>query len=189
MKKLILAVAFLSSLMSLNAQVDLKINPLGALFVSPDLSAEFAITENIGLDASIGYIGQGLKVAGTKYKRSGMTYGAIGKYYFNPENPTTKFYGGLYFNGGNIDWTSNTDSTSNILNQKKLGIGLALGYKWVSSQNVVFEITGGLGRKATNRFTIEQGSADLRSFPFLKLDGLLRINVGYRFGGGSSSRR
>jgi hypothetical protein len=46
--------AFICTFANLKAQTEIKINPIGALFSSPDVSAEFALAENIGIEPSVG---------------------------------------------------------------------------------------------------------------------------------------
>jgi hypothetical protein len=191
MKKLILAIAFMSSFAAVQAQTELKINPLGLLFLSPDLSAEFAVSEDIGIEPTVGISFLKLKVEEESLKSTGLSYGVQGKYYFNPDKGIDKFYAGIYLRGGNSTFTSSTAGDNDKLTQNKLGIGLALGYKWVSKKNIVFELGGGLGRKLFNKFNVESGSTNLSNVPILNFDGFFRFSVGYRFGGdgGGSSRR
>ncbi len=190
MKKLILAIALMSSFVAAQAQTELKINPLGLLFLSPDLSAEFAVSEDIGIEPTVGVSFLKLKVDQESLKSTGLSYGVQGKYYFNPDKGIDKFYAGIYLRGGNSTFTSSTAGDNDKLTQNKLGLGLALGYKWVSQKNVVFELGGGLGRKLFNKFEVESGTTNLADVPILNFDGFFRFSVGYRFGGdGGSSRR
>ena len=46
----LVAIAFLFIVSKLSAQTELKVNPLGLLFGSPDISAEFRLNDNMGLE-------------------------------------------------------------------------------------------------------------------------------------------
>lgn len=191
MKKLIYVAAILCACANLQAQTELKINPLGALFLNPDFSAEFGVAENIGIEPSVGLSWISLTVDGDKFKSSGATFGAQGKYYFNPEKGIDKFYAGIYLRGAESKFTSTSSSsgtsTSEVFSRSRLGAGFSLGYKWVSRQNVVFELGAGIGRKIYNKFSDASNDVNTADIPILNLDGFFRFNVGYRFGGGAST--
>lgn len=183
MKKLLTLVVTILSLSSVFAQTEIKINPVGAIFGSPDVSVEFAVNEDVGIEPFIGVNFTKLTVDNTTYKSSGFGYGAIGKYYFSPEKGIDKFYAGLYLRGGSSKFTSS--SSNDNFSSTRLGLGLSLGYKWVSRKNVVFEIGGGLGRKLVGKYSNASGNVNTADIPLLNIDGYLKFSVGYRFGGGA----
>lgn len=185
MKKLLTLIVTVLTLTTAWSQTELKINPIGALFSSPDVSAEFGVADNIGIEPYIGASWYNLTVDNTKYKSKGFGYGVNGKYYFSPEKGIDKFYAGLYLRGGSSNFKS--DSSSANFTRNRLSLGLSLGYKWVSRNNVVFEIGAGVGRKLYSKYSNESGTVDISKIPLLNLDGYFKFAVGYRFGGGSSA--
>jgi hypothetical protein len=187
MKKLFFVIALICSFINLNAQTELKINPLGLLFLSPDVAAEFAVSENVGIEPTIGVSWFQLTVDGEKFKSTGLSYGAQGKYYFGPEKGIDKFFAGIYTRGGQSKFSNTTaGATSETFSRNRLGAGVTLGYKWVSSHNVVFELGAGIGRKIFNKVSNADKGVNVSNIPVLNLDGFFRFNVGYRFGGGNS---
>lgn len=190
MKKHIFVVALVTLFLNLQAQTEVKINTLGTIIINPSVSAEFAATENIGIEPYLGLTRFGLTIDNKKYKTRGPNYGVLGKYYISPEGGIDKFYVGLAFRGGNSKYTFTTDSTSakEAFTRQKLGVDVCLGYKWVSENNVVFEISAGLGRKISNKFTVVDRTVNVNNIPFLNFDGFIKFNVGYRFGGGGSRK-
>jgi hypothetical protein len=182
MKRLILAFALALSIVSLKAQTELKINPIGVLFASPDLSAEFGVSQNFGIEPYVGLSWFNLTVDDTKYSSNGVGYGVHGKYYFGSESNLSKFYGGMYLRGGHSKFKTSDNSES--FTRDRLGLGFELGYKWVTQKNIVFEVAGGAGRKLFSKYSNTTGSVNTTSIPLLNFDGFFRFCIGYRFGGG-----
>ena len=190
MKKFIVLSLFYAFTFKIQAQTELKINPIGLLFSSPDLSAEFAVAENIGVEPFLGVTFLKLTVDGDGYKSNGLNYGVNGKYYFNPEKGIDKFYAGIYMRGGKSKYTGQGSNSGDSFSHNYFGVGLSLGYKWVSRQNIVFDLGAGVGRKFLNKYTDASSSnVDLSGITLLNLDGFFRFGVGYRFGGGSGGSR
>ncbi len=187
MKKLLALCVAVLTLSTVWSQTELKINPIGALFSSPDVSAEFGIKNNIGIEPYIGFGWPKLTVDGTTYKGKGMGYGLNGKYYFTPEQGLDKFYGGIYLRGGSTTFSADSIGKTNSFNRNRLGVGLSLGYKWVSRNNVIFEIGGGIGRKIYSKYTFESNTVNVAKIPLLNIDGFFKFAVGYRFGGTASA--
>ena len=185
MKKLLTLIAAVFTLSTAWSQTELKINPIGALFSNPDLSAEFGVADNIGIEPYIGASWYKIAVDNNDYKSKGFGYGVNGKYYFSPEKGIDKFYAGLYLRGGSSNFKS--DSSNANFTRNRLSLGLSLGYKWVSRNNVVFEIGAGVGRKLFSKYSNESGTVDISKIPLLNLDGYFKFAVGYRFGGRSES--
>jgi hypothetical protein len=187
MKKNLLFMLFLALTLTCQAQTEVKINPLGLLFSSPDLSAEFAVSENLGIEPSIGISFLNLTVDNSGFTSNGLSYGVNGKYYFNPEKGIDKFYSGIYVRGGSSKYTGKGTNSNSSFSRSFAALGLSFGYKWVSKQNIVFDLGLGIGRKLSDKFTNESSaSVNTKSIPILNIDGFLRFGVGYRFGGGSS---
>lgn len=190
MKKFIVLILVCAFTFKIQAQTELKINPLGLLFSSPDLSAEFGVAENIGIEPFIGVSFLKLTVDGDGYKSNGLGYGVNGKYYFSPDKGIDKFYSGIYMRGGNSKYTGQGNNSGDSFSRNYFGVGLSLGYKWVSRQNIVFDLGGGIGRKFLNKYTnASSSSVNVSDIPLLNLDGFFRFGVGYRFGGGDGGSR
>jgi hypothetical protein len=193
MKKLIYAAALLCTLTNLHAQTELKINPLGALFLSPDVSAEFGISESFGLEPTLGISFFRLTVDGNQFKSTGFSYGAQGKYYFSPSKGIDGFYGGVYLRGGQSSFKTSTSGSGTVtsstesFSRNRLGAGFTLGYKWVTAKNVVIELGTGFGRKIFNKYSNIDKGVDAAKLPILNFDGFFKFSVGYRFGGESIS--
>ena len=187
MKKLLTLIVAVLAFSTAWSQTELKINPIGLLFKSPDLSAEFGVADNIGIEPYFGLGWPSIPIDNKTYSGKGIGYGLYGKYYFAPEKGIDKFYAGIYLRGGSTTFKSDSANVTNSVHRNRLGVGLALGYKWVSRNNVVFEIGAGVGRKIFSIYSNEQGSVDISKVPLLNLDGYFKFAVGYRFGGVGSA--
>jgi len=179
---------------SLNAQVDLKINPIGALFDNPDISAEFILNENIGIEAKIGLEFGTVRQLGIKFDRQGYSIAPNVRYYFSPEANADKFYAGLYTK---ILDRSHTVSIGNLIpiledvayDQLKVAAGLFLGYKWVSTSGFVLDMNFGGGRAYVNNYTSENSDLNFNLFESIKVDVVGTIAIGYRIGGIKESKK
>ncbi len=181
---LILCIAYKSQ-----AQVDVQINPIGILFSSVDLSAEIGVTPDFGIEPSVGYDFQNWDFDNVKYKNNAFSSRVIGKYYFGPQNGIDRFNVGGYlrFSQGTASVSDDTDQSGDVKNTK-LALGVYTGYKWVSRNNVVFELGIGIGRKLIRTFEYSDGSsASTDDIPLLNADIFGRLSVGYRFGGPKSN--
>ena len=184
MKKLnlVLAIAMLISV-SLTAQVDVKINPIGALFNSPDVAVEYNINEDIGVELTLGLdYGKIANILGEDLKKSGFKVRVAGKYYFGPEDGCDKFYAGLYLGPRSFS-VKDDDGDAFDFGYKVSAFtaGLLGGFKWVSRKNIIFEIGIGAGRAFGE--TIEYNDPDNTAVvDGLGLDFIGTLAVGYRFG-------
>jgi len=121
MKKLILSLLCSCSIFILNAQVDVKINPIALLFTGVQVGADFSLQENSSIDADIIIVDD-------------VFYSTLaGKYYFNPKIRSDGFHIGGFIAAGNEDIG--------------VGVGFLGGYKWLSNTGkVLFELGLGVGR-------------------------------------------
>jgi hypothetical protein len=169
------------------AQVDLQINPVGILFSSINVTAEFGISQDFGLEGGIDYDFQNYDIADLDYRNNAVGFRAIGKYYFGPEDGIDRWTIGAYTRY--ISGTSSTDDESagngrEEVKNTKFALGFYTGYKWVSSKNIVFELGLGIGRNFVRKFEYEDGTeVDTSDIPLLNVDILGRLSLGYRFGG------
>jgi len=163
------------------AQIDAKINPISTIFGSPDLSVEFAAGPKIGVELSAGPNFGSLTLDDTSIKRRGFTGILTGKYYLNEDMGNDNLSIGLYAKGKVINFTAEGNETDKA-NRQKIALGFAVGQKWVSKNNVIFSIDGGIGRNISNVIEgDEDASFNLANLPFFNLDGFFRLSVGYRF--------
>ncbi len=189
MKKIFLSFIAVLAFTTAWSQTDLKINPIGFLFGSPDVSAEFGISESMGVEPFVGVTYSNFKIGEATLKSNGFRLGGVGKYYFSPEKGLDKFWAGVYLRGGTSTSTGTVNGKAEETSNARVALGLGLGYKWVSSKNIVFELGFGAGRALLNKYTVKSGSADLSQYPILNIDLLTRIQVGYRFGGGGGGKK
>lgn len=185
MKKLILLAlcAFAISSTS-SAQIELKINPIGLLFNSPDLSAEYIVNEDIGVEFGIGLeYGETNGVLTEGLKKSGFSVFVAGKYYFSPDDGADKFYAGAYLRPRTRKFTDNDDDGFDFgYKQSAFAAGILAGYKWVGARGILFEIGIGAGRAFGDKITYNDENNNFETDGF-GIDFLGRLAVGYRFGG------
>ncbi len=128
-------IILLTLMLSLNfqacAQLELKLNPPAALFGFFQIGAEYIVSNDFGLEAEVLFSGINNNSGG----------GALlhGKYYFNPDFGSDKFYIGLLAGGfgGEI--------------KPLAAFGFEAGYKLLGEKNILFEIGVSLGRVTTDR--------------------------------------
>ena len=185
--RLIIAVLALFTLSSTSqAQVDVTINPLGILFGNISVGADIVITENFSVEPTVGFGARTRELLG--YKSTRIPISVFGKYYFNPNNGADKFYASLWLRYSNrkFEWDETFAGAFNVnYNQTRIGGGLGIGYKVVSSGGVVFDIGFGAGRAFVDNTTFnsdvdDQGLITI-DWPALMFNG--KLGLGYRFGG------
>jgi len=189
MKKILLFSMFALFITSVDAQIDLKINPLGILFSSPDLSGEYAISEDIGVELSVGVIygsvlGSGLLDEAGRLDKSGYRIRLTGKYYFNPNRGIDKFFAGVYLGPKSNKFSGNEDFYGFDPGYKRTGftIGLLAGYKVVSDKGFLFEASFGLGRTLGGEITYNDADLNTIDQEGFGIDGVATLAVGYRIG-------
>lgn len=181
--KQILIIAFLLAFSTSNseAQIDVTINPIGLLFSNFDGGADIGFSDELSVEPRVGLNFGDIRFGGIEYSITGFTLGAIGKYYFVPQNGIDKWHVGPYisYNRGNLKAEDDPD-----VKRTRLGVGLYTGYKRVSARNIVFDIGLGLGRKFINKWENDSNrELDLSGIPFLNISAVGRLSLGYRFGG------
>lgn len=192
--KIQVVLAALVLFISVNAQaqsipIEVKINPIGTLFGDPDLSAEFIVTDQIGIEPTFIVSTGNRSLLGQEYNRTGLGGMLAGKYYFNPQRGGDRFNVGLYAKyKANQYKLDVVDQINSEINAKRVALGFMAGSKFISDNNILFEFSFGLGRTVYK--DAEGGNQDqdainelLDLFVF-KYDFVGRIAVGYRFGGG-----
>lgn len=157
-RKLFKTIFILSIFLSLNfqttAQVELKLNPPGALYGIYQAGIEFPINANAGIEMEIIHFvpTEDEIIIGVIYHR---------RYYFKPDYGRDRIYIGIF--AGAIG--------SGLLGRRGVyflgGGGFEAGYKWLGKRNILFELGLGIGAG---------GSLEVFGpFPYA------RIMVGYRF--------
>lgn len=180
--KINLVLFLLASFTVAQAQVDIKVNPVGLIFSRAILSAEFAIKDNIGIEAQGGVAWPSFSVNDEKFKSNTVRYGVNGRYYFSPDKGIDRFYAGIYTRFVNGEMTSTVDDGR--VKRNRASGGILLGYKVVArNERLVFDFGLGLGRVFTNKYTPNsegQEALDLSDIPFLNIDAPLFLTIGYR---------
>jgi len=173
----------LMSMMSLAAmaQVEVKVNPIGALFNSPDISVEYIATDNIGVEGRVGYTWSNISVNETEYQSKGLVFIGAGRYYFNPNAGGDKLYVGAYTKFKNVAYTTALDSRADKTKRQRLAVGPMFGYKILSgNERVSLDINLGVGRALMVKNTNATDDF-LNDVAITKLDLISTLAVGYRF--------
>jgi len=193
MKKLIFPILLMFALVQQSvAQVDVQINPVGILFSSINVTAEFGVSEDFGIETGLDYDFQNYNFDDLEYRNNAIGLRAIGKYYFGPEDGIDRWAIGGYtrFVTGTASGSDNTTSSRDEVKNTKFAIGFYTGYKWVSRKNVVFELGFGIGRNFVRKYEYNDGTeVNTDDIPLLNIDVLGRLSLGYRFGGGCGSKK
>lgn len=193
MKKLIFPILLMFALVQQSvAQVDVQINPVGILFSSINVTSEFGVSEDFGIEAGVDYDFQNYNFDDFEYRNNAIGLRAIGKYYFGPEDGIDRWAIGGYtrFVTGTASTSDNTTSGRDEVKNTKFAIGFYTGYKWVSRKNVVFELGFGIGRNFVRKYEYNDGSSvNTDDIPLLNIDVLGRLSLGYRFGGGGGGKK
>ena len=171
------------------AQIDIKVGPLGLLFSNLNLGVEFGVNENVGIELTPGIDWKSLPlVADNNYSSVAYRIGVNGRYYFNPtEKRLNGFYAGAYtrYGGGVYKYTDpDTDITDKFTSTRIAG-GFLLGGKIVSrNERVIFDLGIGFGRAFVYKFEDSDGSdsADLSDIPFVNWDIPINLKIGFRIG-------
>ncbi|MBL7817302.1 MAG: DUF3575 domain-containing protein [Saprospiraceae bacterium] len=188
MKKTLFFITFLTFVFDCPAQTEAKINPVGLLFLDPELSVEFGITKNIALEPSLGLSYGKSFLWVDDFNSKAWGYGLNSKYYFNSEKGFDKFYAGMYLRGEQRDFTSKDVNAGFSYMRNFFALGFSLGYKLVSKQNIVFDLGLGIGKKLVYHETDPVSTStvptviEIQQFESPIVDGFMRFGVGYRFG-------
>ena len=169
--------------LNVNAQnFEVKINPLGVLFNSPDLSAEYIVNDDIGVQLTLGLEYGDFALGLSDLTKSGYALRLMGKYYFNPDDGADRFYAGVYL--GPRSRSINDDINDGFdqgFRQSAFTAGLAIGYKWVGKKGILFEVAIGGGRAFGETITFDDDNFETEVDGF-GVDVIGMLAVGYRFG-------
>lgn len=178
-KKFMLTMAVVFAFVfSMQAQLDVSVNPLGLLFGSYDVSVEKGISESFGVELTAGFSSQKYELGEEKVSSSGFGARIMGKYYFSPKNGIDRFNVAPYIKIGSNKFDDGADKVTNF----RFAAGVYLGYKIVASSNVFFELGFGLGKAFVNSYKVNgEEILDGGSYPVFNIDATGKLAVGYRF--------
>lgn len=186
---LFLCVSVFSFFNKAEAQIDVTVNPIGLLFGSFSGGADFAISENFSIEPVIGLTFGNDDLSEAEAKYFGLPITVFGKYYFNPNNGTDKFYASAFVRFVRRSYTVEEDDNSFFeyvdYSNTRFGVGFGIGYKIVSSGGFVFDIGLGAGRAFVDNTKYEDGDGlQVDDLDLLNIMLAGKLAVGYRFGGG-----
>lgn len=185
MKKLVLLLVAIATVGVAQAQFEAKVNPLGAIFGRPDLSAEYIVNDNFGVELTAGIIFgtvPGASLEGSeKPKQSGFGVKIAGKYYFSPDDGGDGWYGGLYLRqeSEKIDYAS--DSLLGDYNSSVFAAGVEVGRKWVFDSGFLVESAIGVGRPLSEKREFSSSDDDYNVAFDIGIDLTYKLAIGYRF--------
>ena len=174
---LVLAIIFATNGFS---QVEVKFNPIGALFGQIPVSVEYILNDNMGAEATFGYYYKKVGDFNDVTKSSGFVTNGLFKYYFNPEKGGDKFYGFPYVRYVTRSFTFTDNNEEINASYSAFGIGFGLGYKWVADSGILLDFGLGAGKNFSSDYSYSDPnySTDV-SVPSINFMG--RISIGYRF--------
>lgn len=181
-----LAFAFVM-ITSASAQFEIKLNPIGAIFSSPDVSVEYGVVPSFGVEGTMSLDFGNYSIGEVKYKNRGFGLRFSGKYYFSPDSSIDRWYAGVYtkFRKGKATISDETGTTGpeDEIKSTRLAVGILFGHKWVTKHNLVFELNAGFGRAFVANFKYgDDSEVSLSDFPFANWDFVGTFAIGYRFG-------
>jgi hypothetical protein len=178
---------FFGSFITSYAQVDLKIGPLGPVFGTVNLRAEFGMSDNFGLEATVGAGWNTVTINDEpELRNSVFRVGLNGRYYLNPsELGQDKFYLGMYSRYSRGSAKATDVDLNDTYNTDRLSIGFLTGIKFFArGDRFLFDFNLGIGRALIYKFEAIDNSEplDLSGVPLVNLDIPLSIMIGYRIG-------
>ena len=186
MKKIILSAFALIVFGFAGAQkkFEAKINPLGALFGTPEVSGEYIVNDNFGVELSLGIaFGKvvGASVNGAeKPTQSGFSSKLSGKYYFNPDEGCDGWYGGLYLRQEALTISYDAVYKNSDYKSSVIAGGVEIGKKWLFDSGILIDLGFGVGRPFTETRTFTNNNNDFGTFE-LGVDFTGKFAIGYRF--------
>lgn len=169
----------LATLAQSHAQVDVTINPVGAIFGSYSVAADFRLADKFSLEASLGITSSNR----ADYKYFSMPITARGKYYFNPKRGADRFYADAFVRFVNRKTTIPDDIAPFEYSQTRFGAGGGLGYKVVRPGGFVFDIGLGAGRAFVDKITFSDATSNGLTLEWTKVMLVGKLAIGYRIGG------
>jgi hypothetical protein len=184
-KKLFVLGMFMMAAFYSFSQFELKIDPVSALFGNIPLAAEYIITENIGVEATVGYSFGKDKNFESSTSAQGLVVAGLVKYYFKPDDGGDRFYFFPYVRNANrkFTFTDDIDQTEVEATYKAFGVGFGIGYKVVAESGLLFDFGFGVGKNFSGGYTYSDPDYTEEDDFFIPINLMGRISIGYRFGG------
>jgi len=200
MKKLLFALIF-GVVLSIQAQYEIKINPIMTVLGEADISAEYVVNETFGVEFSLQpFFGKSHEFTNPEDfvgKQSGMGEKLRIKYYFAPYNGGDgQYVSGFVSNLSNTMvrdyegyiYPTLTETTyTETLKLSYVGIGFEYGFKYLLDSGLVLDYAVGFGAYVTNNSKlitdpedVEKEGYDIKPDPPLFFSG--KFSIGYRFG-------
>ena len=188
MKKIILSAfaLFVFGFAGAQKKFEAKINPIGALFGTPDISGEYIVNDNFGVELGVSFaFGKttAISVNGSeKPTQSGLGFKLAGKYYFNPDEGCDGWYGGLYFRQESLSYSYPSGFSSADYKANIVAAGIDIGKKWLFDSGVLIEIGFGVGRPLSESRTFgDSNNPNSKLDIELGIDFTGKLALGYRF--------
>jgi opacity protein-like surface antigen len=187
MKKVLLLVVVMTTAMA-SAQFEAKINPLGALFGRPEVSGEYIVSDNFGVELSLGvaFGKTGTSVSSGEFSsekptQSGFGVKLGGKYYFSPDQGGDGWYGGLYLRQESLNISYDDDYSDYDYKSSIFAGGIEFGKKWVFDSGFLIDLSAGVGRPFSENREWTNVDGDYDASIELGVDFVGKFALGYRF--------
>ncbi|PIB35844.1 hypothetical protein BFP72_10790 [Reichenbachiella sp. 5M10] len=200
MKKSLLVLLLSLCALGTRAQVDAQFNFVNLMLFEASGSVEAALNDNVSFGGFTGYhygLPNGIDEIHPGIDNQGgenefFYIGPELKYYVYPKDKIDRFYLGVYArysvgkatsaDDGTYDINGNWISRTYSSTYNKVAFGISLGSKWVTRNNIVFGVSGGIDRNLLAIYADEEyldhtpGGSDDENFGFR-----LGLSIGYRF--------
>ncbi len=197
MKKLLFVLLFGATL-SLQAQIEVKINPVTTILGAADIQGEYLLNENFGVELSLQpFFGKAYAFLNSEDydgTQSGFAEKLRAKYYYSPYNGGDQWYVDLFAVNSSVDYTreyskdinGNSVDLIETYKQSYTGIGFEAGAKKVTDSGFIFEYSLGIGTYLSSDFKIAPDANDPdREVEEIKPESIFfsgKLVIGYRFG-------
>lgn len=187
MKKLVLLIVAIATINVAQAQgqFEVKINPLGLLFDSPEISGEYLVGDYFGVELALSVDYGKANFANTyddaNPTKSGFGGKIVGKYYFSPDDGGDGWYGGIFIRTKALTVDDKDKPDYLGYTRDVTSIGFEAGQKWVFDTGILIGWGIGIGRPISekNEWLHDNSSTDYGSF--LDVDVYSQFVIGYRF--------
>ncbi len=199
MKKLLFVLVFGAAL-SLQAQIEVKINPITTILGAADIQGEYLLNENFGVELSLQpFFGKTYPFLNSEDydgTQSGFAEKLRAKYYYSPYNGGDQWYIDIFAVNSSVDYTTEysadigngnyVDNLVKTLKKSYTGIGFEAGAKKVTDSGFIFEYSLGIGTYLSSDFKIVPDANDpnrqVEEFTPESIFFSGKIVIGYRFG-------
>jgi len=182
MKFLAIGVFMLLAKFSFAQNFEVKVNPIGLIFGTIPVSAEYVLNENMGVELTAEYnYNKGSYFDGTT-KASGIVVAGLYKYYFKPHDGGDGFYAFPYLRYANRKFTFDDTTYGEVTaTYTAFGAGFGLGYKWVAESGLLIDFGAGVGKNFNGSFSYSDPNYSSTDDVTIPINGIFRISLGYRF--------